>query len=73
MKKLKDAADKEITEKIGLICRTSQSATSTLGDKFTDEYKKDYFMEGYTDEMVAKIIKDVGWEAEFEEYCKKFN
>lgn len=34
MKKLKEAADKEITEKIGLICRTSQSATSTLGDKF---------------------------------------
>lgn len=35
MKKLKDAADKEITEKIGLICRTSsQSAASTLGDKF---------------------------------------
>lgn len=41
--------------------------------KFTDEYKKDYFMEGYTDEMVAKIIKDVGWEEEFEAYCKKFN
>lgn len=34
MKKLKEAADKEITEKIGLICRTSQSAQSTLGDKF---------------------------------------
>ena len=34
MKKLKEAADKEITEKIGLICRTSQSASSTLGDKF---------------------------------------
>lgn len=34
MKKLKDAADKEITEKIGLICRTSQSSSSTLGDKF---------------------------------------
>ncbi len=34
MKKLKEAADNEITEKIGLICRTSQSAQSTLGDKF---------------------------------------
>lgn len=34
MEKLRDAADKEITEKIGLICRTSQSAQSTLGDKF---------------------------------------
>ena len=34
MKKLKEKADKEITEKIGLICRTSQSASSTLGDKF---------------------------------------
>lgn len=34
MEALKDAADKEITEKIGLICRTSQSAQSTLGDKF---------------------------------------
>ena len=34
MKKLKEAADKEITEKIGLICRTSQSSSSTLGDKF---------------------------------------
>lgn len=34
MKNLKEKADKEITEKIGLICRTSQSAQSTLGDKF---------------------------------------
>lgn len=34
MKNLKEKADKEITEKIGLICRTSQSASSTLGDKF---------------------------------------
>ena len=34
MKKLKEKADTEITEKIGLICRTSQSASSTLGDKF---------------------------------------
>ena len=34
MKKLKEKADKEITEKIGLICITSQSASSTLGDKF---------------------------------------
>ena len=34
MKYSKEKADKEITEKIGLICRTSQSASSTLGDKF---------------------------------------
>lgn len=40
MKKLKEAADKEITEKIGLICRTSQSAQSTLGDKFKAAYSK---------------------------------
>lgn len=40
MKKLKEAADKEITEKIGLICRTSQSASSTLGDKFKGALSK---------------------------------
>ena len=34
MKALKDAADKEISEKIGLICRTASSANSDLGDKF---------------------------------------
>lgn len=40
--------------------------------KFDDEYKKDYFMCGYTDEMVLKLVKDCGWEQEFEEYCKKY-
>lgn len=34
MKALKEAADKEISEKIGLICRTASSANSDLGDKF---------------------------------------
>ena len=27
---------------------------------------------GYTDEMVLKLVKDCGWEQEFEEYCKKY-
>lgn len=34
MKKLKDAADKEISAKIELICRTASGANSDLGDKF---------------------------------------
>ena len=34
MTKLKEAADKEITAKIELICRTASGANSDLGDKF---------------------------------------
>ena len=34
MIKLKEAADKEITAKIELICRTASGANSDLGDKF---------------------------------------
>jgi hypothetical protein len=34
MKALKEAADKEITAKIDLICRTANSGKSDIGDKF---------------------------------------
>ena len=40
--------------------------------KFTNEYKKDLFLPGNTDEIVEKIVKDVGWETEFEEHCKTY-
>jgi hypothetical protein len=29
-------------------------------------------LEGYSDEIIDKLIKDVGWEEEFNEYCDKY-
>jgi NAD-dependent SIR2 family protein deacetylase len=41
--------------------------------KFDNEYKKDCFVKGLTDEVVQKIVDDCGWTVEFNEYCSKFN
>jgi NAD-dependent histone deacetylase SIR2 len=38
--------------------------------KFEDVGSNDYFVEGKTDEVVMKIISDLGWKEEFEEYIK---
>ena len=28
------------------------------------------FLNGYTDEIVKKLVEDCGWKNEFDEYCK---
>ena len=38
--------------------------------KFDDVYSKDLFLQGYTDEIIEKLIKDVGWEEDFNNYCQ---
>jgi NAD-dependent SIR2 family protein deacetylase len=40
--------------------------------KFDNEYKKDCFIQGYTDDVIQKIVDDCGWTNEFNEYCSKF-
>ena len=40
--------------------------------KFDNEYKKDCFIQGYTDEVIQKIVDDCGWTNEFNEYCANF-
>ena len=35
---------------------------------FEDNYSKDLFLEGYTDEIIDKLVKDVGWENDFNNY-----
>jgi NAD-dependent SIR2 family protein deacetylase len=40
--------------------------------KFDNEYKKDCFIQGYTDEVIQKIVDDCGWTNEFNEYCSNF-
>jgi NAD-dependent SIR2 family protein deacetylase len=37
---------------------------------FENTYSKDLFLEGYTDEIVEKLVKDVGWEDDFNNYCE---
>ena len=37
---------------------------------FDDNYSKDLFLEGYTDENIEKLVKDVGWENDFNNYCE---
>lgn len=39
---------------------------------FDNEYKKDCFIQGYTDEVVQKIVDDCEWTKEFNEYCSNF-
>lgn len=39
---------------------------------FDVDTKKDLFLEGYTDDIVMKIIQDCGWDDEFKTYCGKF-
>ena len=38
--------------------------------KFEDVYSKDLFLKGYTDEVIDKLVKDIGWENDFKEYCE---
>ena len=38
--------------------------------EFHNTYKKDLFLEGYSDEIIEKLVKDVGWEEEFNNYCE---
>ena len=38
---------------------------------FENQFKKELFLKGNTDEIVERLIKDVGWEREFEAYCKE--
>ena len=37
---------------------------------FDDNCSKDLFLEGYTDEIIEKLVKDVGWENDFNNYCE---
>ena len=37
---------------------------------FDDNYSKDLFLEGYTYEIIEKLVKDVGWENDFNNYCE---
>ena len=39
--------------------------------QFDDIHKKDLFLEGYSDETVEKLVKDIGWEDDFNKYCEK--
>ena len=38
--------------------------------RFNNPKRKDLFLNGYTDEIVQKIVNDCGWKDEFENYCK---
>jgi NAD-dependent histone deacetylase SIR2 len=40
------------------------------GFKFDDLSSNDYFIPGYTDEIILKLITDLGWKEEFETYIK---
>ena len=40
--------------------------------KFDNEYKKNCFIQGYTDEVIQKIVDDCGWTNEFNEYFSNF-
>ena len=59
MKQLKDAADKEITEKIGLICRTASTANSDLGDKFKAALSKHPVRAESLKNIWAKYVDDL--------------
>ena len=38
--------------------------------RFNNPKRKDLFLNGYTDEIVQKIVDDCGWKDEFDNYCK---
>jgi len=38
--------------------------------RFNNPKKRDLFLEGYTDEVVNRIVQDCGWKEEFEQYKK---
>jgi NAD-dependent SIR2 family protein deacetylase len=37
---------------------------------FDDRYSKDLFLEGYSDEIIDKLVQDVGWQNDFNNYCE---
>lgn len=37
---------------------------------FDDVYSKDLFLGGYTDQIIEQLVKDVGWENDFNNYCE---
>ena len=37
---------------------------------FDNIYSKDLFLEGYTDKIIEQIVKDIGWEEDFNNYCE---
>ena len=37
---------------------------------FDNSFKKDLFLRGYTDQIVENLVKDIGWEDDFNEYCQ---
>ena len=37
---------------------------------FDDTYSKDLFLPGYTDKIIEQLVKDVGWENDFNNYCE---
>jgi len=36
---------------------------------FDDNYSKDLFLKGYSDEIIDKLVCDIGWENEFKIFC----
>lgn len=63
---ISDSAYRVVINKIN-----SGSAFQYSGFDFDGEDSLDIMMQGDLDEMVVKIIKDVGWEKEFNEYVKQ--
>jgi NAD-dependent SIR2 family protein deacetylase len=39
--------------------------------KFEDVGANDTFISGKTDEVILKLVEDLGWKAEFEEYIEE--
>ena len=39
--------------------------------RFNNPKKKDLFLNGYTDDVVKKLVEDCGWKEEFDQYCKE--
>ena len=38
--------------------------------KFNDAYREDLSFAGYTDQIIGLIVKEVGWENDFNNYCE---
>ena len=41
------------------------------GFSFDDLDEKDFFLKGEPDKIIEKLVKDVGWEDEFQKYCQQ--
>lgn len=39
--------------------------------RFDNPKRKDLFLEGYTDDVITKLVNDCGWTEDFENYCKE--